>query len=194
MAATGGVLGGKRLPCGKTAYVVLGRGAFGVFKLGVHKSASRLPDEDEWNKGSVAIKRTRRKVLDLRDEPNIRSYRVFWNSTYCQEFKKLIRLRQDGLLATLVLNLHESYMSGCEFYILQGIAVPVVQTISRSALEFVHHRGVVHRDLKLQNVMFRQHDVFWTLKTIEFRMAKSTNNKGLCGSTGYIAAVCSPQD
>uniref|UniRef100_H2Y4G8 non-specific serine/threonine protein kinase n=1 Tax=Ciona savignyi TaxID=51511 RepID=H2Y4G8_CIOSA len=62
-----------------------------------------------------------------------------------------------------------------------------------SALEYMHRRGVAHRDIKLENILIDQHN---TIKLCDFGFSKMTdrrsgilpeNSTTYCGSLGYCA-------
>jgi serine/threonine protein kinase len=59
-----------------------------------------------------------------------------------------------------------------------------------SALEHMHSRNIVHRDLKLENIMMTSLAEMSDVKVIDFGLAadmESTDMQSYCGSPGYIA-------
>lgn len=70
-------------------------------------------------------------------------------------------------------------------------AAKQIASVLLNALDFMHSRKVVHRDIKLQNVLFRVKGNFSTLKVVDFGLAKTLDNnesaRDFCGSLGYIA-------
>lgn len=57
-------------------------------------------------------------------------------------------------------------------------------------LRCIHERSYLHRDIKLENVVFGKIDDLGTLKLIDFGLAVSLNDPiafSVCGTPGYIA-------
>ena len=191
----------------------LGRGAFGAVYVGVHKFAQQ-EDEDgdsftvEWK--NVAIKRTRPNSLDLRDaNGEINDYRGL--ERHCQEVKTLLRLKEGSPTMSPVLFLYEIFMAGRDFYMVteqldqeldewrsqvevftEKMAIDICKTVL-SAVDYMHSRDVVHRDLKLQNMMFSRRGDFRSLKIVDFGLARvlepTETARDFCGSIGYSAPV-----
>jgi len=196
----------------------LGRGAFGAVYVGTHKFAQQPggdeeEDDDfapEWK--YVAIKRTRPNSLDLRDaNGEISTYGRLERK--CQEVKTLLKLQEGSPSMSPVLYLYEIFMSGRDFYMVteqleqelddwrqevdmftERMAIDICKTVL-SAIDFMHDRDVVHRDLKLQNMMFRKKGDFRSLKIVDFGLARvlepGETARDFCGSIGYIAPVSS---
>lgn len=59
-----------------------------------------------------------------------------------------------------------------------------------SALSYMHKYNVMHRDLKLENIMFRSKDSL-DVVLIDFGLAVDSSNESYifyrCGTPGYIA-------
>lgn len=181
----------------------IGRGNFGAVYLGFHKHMSGHPE--------VAIKHSRPNILDKRDAGGaISSYRNL--ERYCQEIKTLLTLREESQHSmSPVLVLHEIFMSGRDFYMVtekldQGLdewrfqcdeftermAIKTCRSIL-SAIDFMHSRRVVHRDIKLENIMFQRRGDVKSLKVVDFGLARvlasGESLNDFCGSIGYIAGV-----
>ena len=191
----------------------LGRGAFGAVFKGIHKFAIQEDDEGDtlaadWKQ--VAIKRTTPNSLDLRDaRGEITEYSRL--ERRCQEVKTLLKLKEGSPTMSPVLYLYEIFMSGRDFYMVtdkleqeldewrgevelftEKMAIDICKTVLM-AVDFMHSRNVVHRDLKLQNMMFRKRGDFRTLKIVDFGLARvlepAETARDFCGSIGYIAPV-----
>ena len=191
----------------------LGRGAFGAVFKGIHKFAMHEDDEGDtlaadWKQ--VAIKRTTPNSLDLRDaRGEITEYSRL--ERRCQEVKTLLKLKEGSPTMSPVLYLYEIFMSGRDFYMVtdkleqeldewrgevelftEKMAIDICKTVLM-AVDFMHSRNVVHRDLKLQNMMFRKRGDFRTLKIVDFGLARvlepAETARDFCGSIGYIAPV-----
>lgn len=198
-----------------TAGKELGRGAFGAVYVGTHKFSQQPGEDDEdddfapeWK--YVAIKRTRPNSLDLRDaNGEINTYGRL--ERRCQEVKTLLKLQEGSPSMSPVLYLYEIFMSGRDYYMVteqldqelddwrqevemftERMAIDICKTVL-SAIDFMHDRDVVHRDLKLQNMMFRRRGDFRSLKIVDFGLARVLEQgetaRDFCGSIGYIAPV-----
>jgi serine/threonine protein kinase len=196
----------SRLP-----YQQLGKGAFGAVFVGTHKFAN-YPDEygdsfaREWKE--VAIKKTKPNSLDLRGAQEIREYDDMERK--CQEIKALMKLQGGSPKLSPVMCLYEYFISpGNEVFLIterlgqelhdwrseceeftERMAIDICRTVLKS-LSFISSRGVVHRDIKLQNILFRRDGDFQTLKLVDFGLARvleaDETTRDFCGSLGYIA-------
>jgi serine/threonine protein kinase len=188
----------------------LGHGAFGAVFVGTHKFANSghvrsVSFEPEWSK--VAIKKTTPNALDLRGGRVINTYNDLQER--CQEIKTLLRLKEGSPTTSNVLYMYEFFMSGKDFYMVtellgqelddwrqtcdvftEKMAIDICRTILQS-LAFCASRRVVHRDVKLQNILFRLNGNFRTLKLVDFGLAcaleENQSVRDFCGSIGYIA-------
>jgi serine/threonine protein kinase len=69
-----------------------------------------------------------------------------------------------------------------------------VKSIMRSILkciEFIHEKGIMHRNIKLENFIFSIQDDYTILKLVDFEYAQFFNDSEFiikkCGSLGFIA-------
>jgi calcium/calmodulin-dependent protein kinase I len=175
----------------------LGRGAFGAVFKGSHRQSGL----------QIALKQTRPNQLDLRDGRVIRNHDDL--ERYCEEIKVLLRLREGSPRTSHVLYLYEYFMLGRDIYVItellnqdlekwrqdceiftERMAIDICRSILRS-LVFVSERNVVHRDIKLQNILFRSASDFKSLKLVDFGLSRvleeNESVRDFCGSVGYIA-------
>lgn len=183
----------------------IGEGGFGKVFIAQHVQSDRYRPK-QW-----AVKFTSPTIFDTRSAPApLDSYDRI--EKRCQEIKTLLRLREARNLP--VLYLHEYFWTYDQrhgkhrlFLVTELLGQQVdkwlqenpvshestVQQISLTlinALAFIHEKGVVHRDIKLQNVLFRRNGDFKTLKIVDFGLAKVLDGEQaneFCGSLGYIS-------
>jgi len=197
----------------KDVYILgqeVGKGAFGAVCKSKHRIKPKNGEIAAWQ--HVAIKKTEPTVLDKQNGP-IRTYRDV--EANCAEIRTLIRLREAYPEMSPVLYLYEYFWKyerrQCELYMVSELlgqeldqwrqqqnvfmesSAKKIATVLLNAIDFMHSREVVHRDLKLQNVLFRVKNDFNTLKIVDFGLAKTLDNnataRDFCGSLGYIAPV-----
>jgi serine/threonine protein kinase len=179
-------------------------------------SAHKHPDGRAALRHPLAIKVTKPNEYDLRSG-DICSYDDV--ESRCQEVRALIRLREAHLVAgttsSHVLYLHEFFWmydimtrTGQLYFVTDALGQELdqwrrsqtvlmessVKTIARvllNALDFMARARVVHRDVKLQNILFRENGDLNTLTVVDFGLAKvlddnETANE-FCGTLGYMA-------
>ena len=179
----------------------MGRGAFGAVFKGTHRHGS---DDAPWT--NVAIKQTQPNQLDLRNGRVVRNYDDL--ESFCEEVKVLIRLRQGSPQTSNVLYLYEYFLVGKDVFLItellsqdlekwrqdctlfkERMAIDICRSVLRSLI-FLGQRNVVHRDIKLQNVLFRSSGDFSSLKLVDFGLSRVLEEdeflRDFCGSIGYI--------
>lgn len=156
----------------------------------------------------MAIKQTRPNALDLQSGREMVSSEDL--EERCQEIKVLLRLQEGSPKTSRVLFFYEFFKSmGNDVYLVtellgqeldewksqcdkftERMAIDICRTILQSIV-FCSSRGVIHRDIKLQNVLFRVNGDFRTLKLVDFGLARVITDdeavRDFCGSIGYIA-------
>lgn len=188
-----------------------GKGTFGDVFIASYKQREVRTSSSRRTK--VAIKKTAPTVLDRRGGVRIWTYEQVEDK--CQEVKALIRLKQDNPTTSCVLHLYEYYwkfnhsnghgtlhlvteLLGQELEewrhnqtVLLESSVKKIAKVLLNALDFISSRNVIHRDIKLQNILFRKDGDFKTLKLVDFGLARIINGNerasDFCGSLGYIA-------
>lgn len=194
--------------------IAVGKGTFGDVWKGTHKLApARRAHERGEGWYTVAIKKTAPTVLDRRGGKRIWTYDEVEH--LCQEVKTLLRLQEGEPSTSCILYLYEYYWTynqstgQGDLYLVTELlgqeldqwrqsqtsilesSVKQIASVLLNALDFLSSRQVAHRDLKLQNVLFRINGDFETLKIVDFGLAKVLEGKekanDFCGSLGYIA-------
>lgn len=159
-----------------------------------------------------AVKRTQPNVLDLQSMGAVfQTYNQI--EAQCQEVRTLLKLRQQGQSQhqqsqqhdNNVLQLQEFFWNPArqELHLVtnvlginfrEWVATQDVFTERRArtaahtilqALQFVHGRGVVHRDVKEENILFRVPNDLTSLTLIDFGFAQD-----LGGPTGTVSCNC----
>jgi serine/threonine protein kinase len=69
--------------------------------------------------------------------------------------------------------------------------VKEISSVILNALTYISARNIIHRDIKLSNILFRVDGDVQTLKLVDFGLAKNIDEgeeaSGFCGTLGYIA-------
>eukprot|EP00210_Caulerpa_lentillifera_P006126 g5853.t1 len=169
----------------------LGTGGFSVVKLVTERSTSiqyackimLLPDVDR------VVEEYENSRNDIFKEIEILCRTEHENVLYLKEFfiegnkvYLITELLTGGELLEAVLehgNYSEADARSCFRQVLKGIA-------------YLHSKGIVHRDLKLENLMFTSDEAIPKVKIVDFGLAKSlqkgTNKMGtICGTPQYVA-------
>jgi len=188
----------------------LGKGAFGVVIRAQHKWA---PEDSAVAWKNVAIKRTEPTVLDKRRGPITTLTDVRSN---CGQVAALLRLKKDCAQNTPVLHLYEFFWRydrrAPQLYIVtellhgslldfcsqtEGITERMAKETASTILKgisYMHSCGVVHRNLKLQAILFRDPGNLRSLKITSFVFARILENgettRGFCGSGVSISPEC----
>jgi serine/threonine protein kinase len=129
----------------------------------------------------------------------------------CQEIMALVRLRDANPLFTRVVHLYEYFwdIRSNRLFLVTNILGEDLYAWSRSrrrqeedlkrvckvilkALDFMHSRNIVHRDLKMQNILFQEQDNVDTIKICDFGLARCLDDgrplpSEFVGSLGSIA-------
>lgn len=189
-----------------------GKGAFGDVYVATHRYGQGSDYRNApWTK--VAVKKTAPTVLDRRGGVRIWTYDHVEDK--CQEIKSLIKLREGNPNYSCVLHMYEYYWTydhssakgtfhmvteflGQELEVwrqnqttLLESTVKKIAGVILNALDYISSRKVIHRDIKLQNILFRVNGDIKTLKLVDFGLAKilegNDKTSDFCGSLGYIS-------
>lgn len=190
----------------------LGSGAFGAVYIGLHKMATAPKGDSDslspaWK--NVAIKKSEPNLLDRRGGRIFRTYDDY--EKHCQEIKTLLRLQDNrgSLNYSKVLHMQEFFLSGRNFFMItellgeeldqfrmsckcftEKMAINICRTIL-DAIAFMASKGVVHRDIKMPNILFRKNGDSRTLTIVDFGLAQVLEEgetaKDFCGTPGCIA-------
>ncbi|SCV03149.1 LAMI_0H05864g1_1 [Lachancea mirantina] len=168
----------------------LGEGEFGKVKLGWSKStasANEVPKQ-------VAIKLIRRDSIPKHSEKEIKVYREI-NALKHLNHPNIVRL-EEVLQNSKYIGIVLEYASGGEFYkYIQKKRRLKEPTACRlfaqlvSGVNYMHSKGLVHRDLKLENLLLDKHE---NLLITDFGFVnefslKNELMKTSCGSPCYAA-------
>ncbi|QLQ81455.1 hypothetical protein HG537_0F02160 [Torulaspora globosa] len=169
----------------------LGEGEFGRVKLGWSKHLSNSPNEVP---KQVAIKLVRRDTIPKNSEKEIKIYREI-NALKHLSHPNIVKL-EEVLQNSKYIGIVLEYASGGEFYkyiqkkrrLKEGVACRLfVQLIS--GVHYMHAKGLVHRDLKLENLLLDKHEnlVITDFGFVNEFFAHNELMKTSCGSPCYAA-------
>ncbi|KAI9315881.1 kinase-like domain-containing protein [Dichotomocladium elegans] len=154
----------------------IGEGSFGKVKIGTHKLTGQR----------VAIKRIHKKHVPM----------------IAREIHHHRRLRHPNIVTLYEIIITESFIHVISEYCPGGELFDVLASCGRcpeqrarkwfrqlvSAIKYCHAQGVVHRDLKLENILLDAHD---NAKLCDFGFARQADHRQLletfCGSLAYSA-------
>ncbi|CDF91029.1 ZYBA0S09-03224g1_1 [Zygosaccharomyces bailii CLIB 213] len=168
----------------------LGEGEFGKVKLGWSKAASAPLEVPK----QVAIKLIRRDSIPKNSEKEIKIYREI-NALKHLSHPNIVRL-EEVLQNSKYIGIVLEYASGGEFYkyiqrkrrLKEAVACRLFAQLI-SGVNYMHSKGLVHRDLKLENLLLDKHE---NLVITDFGFVNEfvTHNelmKTSCGSPCYAA-------
>lgn len=168
----------------------LGEGEFGKVKLGW----SKVPAQTTEVPKQVAIKLVRRDSIPKNSEKEVKIYREI-NALKHLNHPNIVRL-EEVLQNSKYIGIVLEYASGGEFYkyiqkkrrLKEPAACRLFAQLI-SGVQYMHSKGLVHRDLKLENLLLDKHE---NLLITDFGFVnefspKSELMKTSCGSPCYAA-------
>jgi len=144
----------------------LGKGQFGVVKLATHKKtgeqvAIKTIKKKDMKPIEIELQRKEIDVLKMCQHPNIvRMIDVFENSDY---FFIVLEYLEGGDMF--------DYLARRDFNITESRARELAHQVA-TAIYFMHNYGIVHRDLKLENIMMQNDSETAAPKVVDFGLAK----------------------
>lgn len=169
----------------------LGEGEFGRVKLGWSKNKSSSPNEIS---KQVAIKLIRRDTIPKNSEKEVKIYREI-NALKHLTHPNIVKL-EEVLQNSKYIGIVLEYASGGEFYkyiqkkrrLKEGVACRLFAQLI-SGVHYMHSKGLVHRDLKLENLLLDKHEnlVITDFGFVNEFFAHSELMKTSCGSPCYAA-------
>lgn len=174
-------------------YVVgstLGEGEFGKVKMGWSKAASsplEIPKQ-------VAIKLIRRDSIPKNSEKEVKIYREI-NALKHLSHPNIVKL-EEVLQNSKYIGIVLEYASGGEFYkyiqrkrrLKEAVACRLFAQLV-SGVHYMHSKGLVHRDLKLENLLLDKHEnlVITDFGFVNEFVSHNELMKTSCGSPCYAA-------
>ncbi|CAD8135671.1 unnamed protein product [Paramecium pentaurelia] len=165
---------------------VLGKGTFAKVFLG-HKiiNKSKFAVKTFQKSALIDKKNTQRQglineinILRSCDHPNIiKLYEIYESEDYIYLVMELL---QGGELFDIILE--------TPFFLESKIALIMFKIFD--ALEYLHTKNIMHRDIKLENILLKDKSENFDLKIADFGLASYTESELLikrCGTPGYVA-------
>jgi serine/threonine protein kinase len=163
----------------------LGKGQFGLVKLATHKQngqkvAIKTVNKKDMKQIEIYQQRREIEVLKMSQHPNIVGLiDLFENSEF---YYIVLEYMQGGDLF--------DYIQARNFKLTEQRVKELAFQIGL-AIKYLHNYGIVHRDLKLENVMMSDNTEESIPKLVDFGLAKmiGPNEKALepFGTLGYVA-------
>ena len=164
---------------------VLGKGKFGLVKLGIHRGNGRKVAIKIINKKLVTAidvqqVKTEIDILKIAKHPNIiQLYDVFENENYIYI---IMEYCAGGDLF--------SYIEKRGFRLPETRAAEIIHKLS-TAVFFLHEYGVVHRDLKPENILMTDNSSNADIRLVDFGLGKIIGPGEMCtdpfGTFSYVA-------
>ena len=161
---------------------MLGKGAFGKVNLGMHKLTDALVAIKSINKEFLEEERTRRRVVrevsilkKINHQNIVRLYETYES---VKHFLIVIELCSGGDLLNYVRKRRKLSEDYAKYFFKQLV----------DALMYCHKKGVVHRDIKLDNILLDHHG---RIKLCDFGVSRAVRRGEIlqdqCGTPAYIA-------
>ena len=167
---------------------IIGKGKFGVVNLGINKKTGNKVAIKIINKSSLKTEidkeliKSEIDIMKLCHHPNIvKLLDHFENSEYIYIVMEYI---SGGTL--------NQYIKNHYFYISESEAANIISQIG-NGLKYLHNYGIVHRDLKTDNIMLTKNNENGIIKIMDFGLSKIVGPKeGLIDGYGTLN-YCAPE-
>lgn len=128
----------------------------------------------------------------------IQEIKVHWDLDQCEGILRLLELYEDTELIYLVLEYQPQGSLLSEIFkqcYLDENSVRVIMEQCLLTLDFIHEKGIIHRDIKIENILINKRDVQtgYDVRIADFGIAttvdpdKSVKCFHQCGTPGYAA-------
>lgn len=163
----------------------LGKGKFGLVRLAIHKQtgtkvAVKILKKSSLSMVDLDLAKREIEILKLCQHPSIiRLLDTFENPDYIYIVMEWLR---GGDLY--------NYLEKRNFKIAEARAINIIHSMA-TALYYLHSYGIVHRDIKLDNVLLVDESEDSDAKVVDFGLSKMIGPNDYCsepfGTFGYVA-------
>ena len=166
----------------------LGNGKFGLVKLGVNKQtkekvAIKIMNKNKMDSSDVELMRTEIEILKICQHPNIiRLYDIFENIDYIYI---IMEYCPGGDLF--------SYLENRNFKVSEERAAILMKKMCDAVFYFQSFFGVIHRDLKQENVLMTSDKDDGDIRILDFGLSKISIPNEKCTEPYGTLTYCAPE-
>ena len=163
----------------------IGKGKFGLVKLGINKEtkkevAIKIMAKKSMDKSDLELAKVEIDILKISQHPNIiKLYDIYENENYIYI---IMEYCSGGDLL--------SYFEHYQYQLTETKICEIIHKLSM-AIYFLHSYGIIHRDLKPENILMTDLTLHADIKLLDFGLSKIIGNDEKCsepyGTLSFVA-------